>query len=78
MRKPDNYPIYELKPCDYAKCGGIWYICTPNGILSKLQNHKVIENTNGTISVDPCVRVNDGKGRSWEGILSDGFWDSMY
>lgn len=57
------------------KEGDGWYGCTPNGLLSTLRNHQVVENGDGTITASPSILTSNGEGGlTWHGYLEDGVW----
>lgn len=54
-----------------------WYAETPNGHLSCLGGHKVIEHEDGTITVSPSilVKISEGAdGEVYHGFLEKGVW----
>jgi hypothetical protein len=73
------YPEYEkgfiLKNGEYCNKNGIWFACTPNGLLGDLSNHDVVEHPDGTISVSPSILVTGSKEEvQWHGYLERGVW----
>jgi uncharacterized protein with NRDE domain len=74
---------YEDTAGAFWKQDGIWYGVTPNGHLTNLANHKVVEHEDGTITVSPSILV--GKGvkagkideQLWHGYLEQGVWRSV-
>lgn len=64
-----------LKPGEYCRREtGIYYACTPNGLLANLGSHSIVEHEDGTISVTPSILVRDGQGGEWHGYLTNGVW----
>lgn len=58
---------------------GSWFGMTPNGLLSGLARHEVIENEDGTITVSPSILTTgireDGSKNQWHGYLRNGEWE---
>ncbi len=75
-RLPDNTPLREIKSGEYSKntwTGSIsWYIRDPLGGGGCLDNHNVVENEDGTITVSPSI-LDDGPG-GYHGFLEKGVW----
>jgi len=89
-RFPDGE--YDLEPGGYAKhvvlVGGQeqvqWWISTPTGTQGMLIHHEVVENEDGTITVDerPAPRHDPGNhnsiltrgGGAWHGYIDSGVW----
>ncbi len=75
----------KLQPGDYGKdVGGLWYCCAPRdtgdwftnfqGCLGDgVRAHKVIEHSDGTITVSPSILISRHDG-TWHGFLEDGIW----
>lgn len=63
---------------------GIWEACSPNGRRGTLEDHKVTEHEDGTITVEPSILIDpilggDGADakpfrRGWHGFLERGIW----
>lgn len=74
-RRVQDHPTGEgigYQPGDYARIDGVWYGCTPNGLIANLRNHAIIEHEDGTITAAPSIEV---KGRGyWHGYLERGAW----
>lgn len=51
-----------------------WAAVTPNGLMTNLSAHDVIEHEDGTITVSPSILVTDGAAREWHGYLEHGNW----
>lgn len=54
---------------------GRWYARPPGMHLGSLENHEVIEHSNGTISVRPSIMISDGE-TQWHGYLRHGVWEN--
>lgn len=66
---------YQLEPGEYCLTESGWHGLTPNGLLSGLRNHKVVEHEDGTITVSPSILTSMGSdGPSWHGYLERGVW----
>lgn len=66
---------YQLEPGEYCHTRSGWYGMTPNGLLSGLRNHQVVENKDGTVTVSPSILTTMGNdGPSWHGFLRNGVW----
>lgn len=39
----------------------VWMCCTPNGLVGDLSAHEVVENLDGTITVNPSIKSEGGK-----------------
>lgn len=65
-----------LRPGEYGKheLNGIWYACTPNGMMGNLASHEIIEHEDGTITVLPSILVENYNSLSWHGYLERGVW----
>lgn len=69
---PDNKKNFGFNKGEYGILDGIWYACTPNGLLGNLSKHEVTEHEDGTITVSPSILVTgDGE---WHGYLEHGVW----
>jgi len=72
---------HQLYPYEYTKFRGTWYAMTPNGMLSNLSGHAVMENGDRTITVTPSIRVTgadeSGNGITWHGYLTLGVWRTL-
>lgn len=66
----------RLKAGEYGKHPGIgiWYACTPNGLMGNLSNHEVIEHEDGSITVSPSILVESYGDDTWHGYLEHGVW----
>lgn len=68
------------KQTDLKPYGKVYWNCkTPNGHYGCLVEHKVIEHTDGTITVSPSILVSvPRKGEKslelWHGYLKKGIW----
>jgi hypothetical protein len=72
---PEHEKGFVLQDGEYCNHKGIWWGCTPNGLLGNLSNHDVVEHPDGTISVSPSILVTDGKDATkWHGYLEFGVW----
>lgn len=80
-RLPDGH--HEVMPAgSYGRnAHGAWEACTPNGRRGVLDVHTVEEHDDGTITVDPSIRVDpiltpdDTVFRAgWHGFLEKGVW----
>lgn len=60
-------------PGEYCQHEGVWYACTPNGLLANLSGHTVTEHEDGTISVDPSILCKRAE-LVWHGHLKNGIW----
>jgi hypothetical protein len=69
-------PRKHLQPGDYGKApDGTWYARPPwEGGNANLQGHKVTEHADGTITVEPSIKVEAGFGYVWHGFLENGVW----
>lgn len=65
MPKPGEYGIDN---------DGDWMGMTPNGHLANLSKHKVTEHDDGTISVEPSIKVRTQEETLWHGWLTRGEW----
>lgn len=93
VRFPDGE--WELEPGGYSKHritdGDVerdaWWICTPSGERGMLTLHDVVENEDGTITVDERPPPADDPGnrnsiltfardgsRGWHGYIDGGVW----
>lgn len=67
-----------LNPCEYGLHFGIWFACTPNGLMANLKSHDVTEHEDGTITVFPSIKVASLYGKridkQWHGYLERGVW----
>lgn len=67
-------------PGDYGRHpdDGTWYGRTPNGHLGNLSAHRVTENEDGTITVEPSILVSKRENKVnvevWHGYLERGVW----
>jgi hypothetical protein len=59
----------------------VWMCCTPNGLVGDLSAHEVVENADGTITVNPSIEAQGGKtivadddGEAFERTGLMGFW----
>lgn len=75
----DRIPIEQEKhmgPGDYAgPWRGMWLVCAPNGdwgSLTPTSGHRVIENPDGTVTVQPSIQFETGA--RWHGYLENGMW----
>ena len=76
-----NYPYPALQPSEYGKdSNGNWWCIPPSSaneegfyLLANLKSHKVTENIDGTITVEPSILVSDHF-HSWHGFLTNGIW----
>lgn len=89
-RLPDKYYDGCFPPdmcdgcCWRSLDDGTWHIVTPNGLHGWLRNHKVVENSDGTITVPlldggraNSILVSGGAdGLSWHGSIERGVWKS--
>ena len=65
----------QLAPCEWTAFQGVWYVRTPNGILTSLMNHTIITYSDGEITVIPDIKCDAGRdGLSWHGFLKNGSW----
>ena len=88
-RVVDNTGPHLLKPGEYVKWfqpdGPSWHICTPNGILGWLKNHKCIEEEDGSLTVpspgpgEPAnsILCSEYTGKSWHGFMKKGFFKEL-
>jgi len=51
-----------------------WLGMTPDGQLTGLRGHQVVEHEDGTITVSPSIMVNQGRPDEWHGYLERGVW----
>ena len=61
-----------------------WMICTPNGMLGNLLNHKCIEEADGSLTVpspgpgEPANSILVGDDRkSWHGFMKNGYFKEL-
>jgi len=62
-----------LAPGEYGMKEGLWYACTPNGLLANLGNHEIEVSPEGELSVRPSILVK-GWDKQWHGYLQYGRW----
>lgn len=93
-RIEDN--VHPSNPGEYSKISaetpGMWWpgkpywmICTPNGLLGNLVNHKCIEEEDGALTVpspgpgEPAnsILVGGGMEKSWHGFMKKGFFKEL-
>lgn len=62
--------------------GGVWGVCTPNGLEGMLTLHTVREHEDGTISVRPgdgssnSILIDYPPVATWHGYIERGVWSS--
>ena len=74
----DEWPV---NPGEYSKVNGKWYAVSPDGsgpigLTGFRKPWNVTENTDGTITVNPSIRVLGAPGQPdlWHGYLIKGIW----
>jgi hypothetical protein len=71
----------DYQPGDYwfDPTSNIWFICTPTGSVGSLANHSVVENEDGTITVNPSILVTSSwqSQHNWHGYLISGIWKEV-
>lgn len=71
-------PLLKLEPGDYGCDGdGLWFVCTPNGMLGCVQKHERIEHEDGTVTFSPSILVTDYSGKTYHGFLEKGIWRTV-
>lgn len=79
---PDPDSTWEnLKPGEYVHVEGHWICCCPGEgkLIGTLDNHRVTEHEDGTITVTPSILCAANYGpeqehMSWHGYLERGIW----
>lgn len=72
----DNGRLPPLAEGEFGRDGqGVWFACSPGGLLACLQRHEVEEHPDGTITVSPSVLVRYSDAQ-WHGYLRRGVWSS--
>lgn len=64
----------DMEPGDYGRWGSDWICKSPNGLVGNLKLHKVTENEDRTITVEPSILINGGARGSFHGFLERGVW----
>jgi len=59
----------------YWKYDTIWMMHIPNFGLGNLAGHRVEEHEDGTISVQPSIKIWDGTPTVYHGYLTRGIWE---
>ena len=77
MPRVNGKAPHELLSGEYGKWDedGNWYAVPPGtDLTANLAAHKIVENLDGTITVDPSILVGNGKA-SWHGYLRAGVFE---
>lgn len=64
----------ESQICYWKNVAGNWWIYKPGSWTAKLRNHTVIENEDGTITVEEPIVFDGPHGRYAKGFLIAGVW----
>ena len=74
IRVSDFNHIDQGEICYWKESDGNWYLYFPHyGCVGNLANHHVTENTDGTITASPSIKVESWKG-TLHGYLENGIW----
>jgi hypothetical protein len=88
-RRPDETLPFDLKPSEYCKRNGNWWVCVPGeptqgggritGNEDDRPNWEVTEHEDGTITVSPSIQLTakvDGVEQElYHGHLVEGVWN---
>lgn len=79
---PNKQGVLIWHPGDYGQAlNGEWMARPPDRVsVGSLRAHKVKENPDGTITVEPSILVRQmwkGKEINWHGYLIDGIWKEV-
>lgn len=87
MRRDQKYQSaidwrMSFDPGDYGKGNdGRWFARVPSEnphfIAASLENHEIVENADGTITVSPSILMSIGTGEEWHGYLKNGNWTTV-
>ena len=84
MNTPPDHPRFLLEDSTYAKWRGRWYVRPPGAPFALSlhpEGHKVVEHSDGTITVSPSILWRPSPGATsgpgaytWHGYLVAGEW----
>ena len=76
-KQQENLALGDYYKLVYQDGHITWFANTPTGWLGGLDNHEVVENEDGTITVSPSILVAAAGEKSWHGYLRQGEWSEV-